>query len=450
MKTLKKALALVLAVSVMAVSGSALAAVEGNCTITGGSSTYDTSYDASAKSLTVAAPGANVGDQMTFVILDKDANVTNVAEGDILYVDQKAATASDKSFTGKINLLRVTGASGEMPDGSYPVRIGYYNSAGDFQLGVGNLVISTIVPAAVNSITTDATANATAGEALAITATVNAVGGASTAYTWTVTSKPDGATATVTGNSFVADKVGTYVVTAASDYDDSKTATKTITVTDSAPTLTSASIDGDSSAYTDETVTLTGSFVNSGKPGVTLTWSVEGGATLSTTEGATTVVTPSGVGTVTVTLTATSETGVVQTDTHTITFTERPAGGGTRTVTIKWGDIALDGAANSSDVSVLLYAAVDKGAKSWSYGGYTFTFNSDTVTDSTTSGQYVMTAGGSPIKWGDIALDGAANSSDVSVLLYAAVDKGAKSWSLKSGVATFNTNLDITLTPKAE
>jgi hypothetical protein len=97
----------------------------------------------------------------------------------------------------------------------------------------------------------------------------------------------------------------------------------------------------------------------------------------------------------------------------------------------------------------LLYAAVDKGDKEWSYGGYTFTFNSNVVTDSKDQ-EYVMTSGGTSIKWGDVGLDTEADSADAGILLYAAVDKGDKAWALGSGTATFNTDLEITLTPKAE
>ena len=124
MKSLKKVLAFGLAVSVLALSGSAFAAVEGTCTLQGGDATFTASYDASANSLTATAAGAKAGEQMTFLILDNGTDVTNIVADNILYIDQKEATSSDTSFTGVINLARVSGATTEMPEGTYPVRFG--------------------------------------------------------------------------------------------------------------------------------------------------------------------------------------------------------------------------------------------------------------------------------------------------------------------------------------
>ena len=140
MKNLRKALAAVLALSVISVSGSALA--ETGCTLTGDLATFDATYDSEANSLTAEVlTGATIGEQMTFVILDQGADEkAEIEADDILYIDQKELTAYGDSFTGVINLARVNGATDAMPDGSYPVRLGYMTASG-FKMATGDLVI---------------------------------------------------------------------------------------------------------------------------------------------------------------------------------------------------------------------------------------------------------------------------------------------------------------------
>lgn len=140
MKNLRKALAAVLALSVISVSGSALAAT--GCTLTGDGATFDATYDSEANSLTAEVlTGATIGEQMTFVILDQGADEkAEIEADDILYIDQKELTAYGDSFTGVINLARVAGAVDSMPEGSYPVRLGYMTASG-FKIASGDLVI---------------------------------------------------------------------------------------------------------------------------------------------------------------------------------------------------------------------------------------------------------------------------------------------------------------------
>ena len=132
MKNLRKALAAVLALTVMSVSATAFAEVSATGAFSGGNGAVTADYSEIAQNkvkATVDTTLATTGTQMTFLVLDDGTDVTNIGESDILYIDQKELTAGGNTFTGVINLARVGGAAvdaTELPAGSYPIRVGYY------------------------------------------------------------------------------------------------------------------------------------------------------------------------------------------------------------------------------------------------------------------------------------------------------------------------------------
>ena len=150
MKNLKKALAAVIALSVMSWSCAAFADVSATGEFSGGNGAVSADYTEigdNKVTATVDTSLAMLGTEMTFLILDDGTNVASINEADILYIDQKTLTAGDDSFTGVINLARIDGGTGAeaLPEGSYPIRVGYYyDNAGEktFGLAAATMVVS--------------------------------------------------------------------------------------------------------------------------------------------------------------------------------------------------------------------------------------------------------------------------------------------------------------------
>ena len=150
MKNLKKALAAVMALSVMSWSCAAFADVSATGAFSGGNGAVTADYSEIAQNkvtATVDTALANLGTEMTFLILDDGTDVTAINEADILYINQQTLTAQSDSFTGVINLARVNGGTGaeELPAGSYPIRVGYYyddNGTQTFGLAAATMVVS--------------------------------------------------------------------------------------------------------------------------------------------------------------------------------------------------------------------------------------------------------------------------------------------------------------------
>jgi hypothetical protein len=151
MKNLRRALAAVIALTVMSVSASAFAEVSATGAFSGGNSAVTADYSEIAQNkvkATVDTTLATTGTQMTFLVLDDGTDVTNIGESDILYIDQKELTVGGNTFTGVINLARVSGAAvdaTELPAGSYPIRVGYYyddNGEQTFGLAAATMVVT--------------------------------------------------------------------------------------------------------------------------------------------------------------------------------------------------------------------------------------------------------------------------------------------------------------------
>ena len=145
MKNLRKALAAVLALTVMSVSATAFAEVSATGSFDKAAVTADYSEIAQNKvTATVATASATTGTQMTFLILDDGTDVTDIEEADILYIDQKELANGSNWFTGVINLARVNGGVGaaELPEGSYPIRLGYTDSTGEFAIAAATMVVA--------------------------------------------------------------------------------------------------------------------------------------------------------------------------------------------------------------------------------------------------------------------------------------------------------------------
>ena len=151
MKNLRKALAAVIALTVMSVSATAFAEVSATGAFSGGNGAVTADYSEIAQNkvkATVDTTLATTGTQMTFLVLDNGTDVTNIGESDILYIDQKELTAGGNTFTGVINLARVSGAAvdaTEIPAGSYPIRVGYYydnDGVQTFGLAAATMVVT--------------------------------------------------------------------------------------------------------------------------------------------------------------------------------------------------------------------------------------------------------------------------------------------------------------------
>jgi len=146
MKNLRKVLATITAISAICMSASAFA----ETTVTGAfdkaavTGDYSQVVSANTVTATVDTSLATTGTQMTFVIMDADANELNLAAADILYIDQKELNAGSNSFTGVINTARITGATDStIPDGSYIIKLGYTDGNGDFQIAKAVMVVAT-------------------------------------------------------------------------------------------------------------------------------------------------------------------------------------------------------------------------------------------------------------------------------------------------------------------
>ncbi len=170
MKNIKKVLAVMTAVSAFAASTSAFAETTYKATA-GVESTEDLFTYAQAEyneegtltagnSITVKdVPDGALSGEMTLLVLDHDAVLTNVADGDILYIDQGTYTAAsgetaatNPEFVGKALGLKVddllkavdTTKAGVY---SYPVKVGYYTTPTEedpdgFAIADGNIVIT--------------------------------------------------------------------------------------------------------------------------------------------------------------------------------------------------------------------------------------------------------------------------------------------------------------------
>jgi uncharacterized protein YkvS len=189
MKNLRKALAAVMALAVMSVSATAFAATsisftEGAAPSAAVSGSYD---DANTITATVDTSEATTGTQMTFLILDNGTDVADIEESDILYIDQKELANDSNSFTGVINFARVNGAAVDataLPEGSYPIRLGYTDSLGVFTIASATLVVEagSEEPATITIVWGDVNGNGAANVGDA-TEVVDGVTGATT--TWT-------------------------------------------------------------------------------------------------------------------------------------------------------------------------------------------------------------------------------------------------------------------------
>jgi len=148
MKNLRKVFAMVTALSAICMSASAFAATTATgafdkAAVTGDYSGIAAEDGSNTVVATVDTTLAQTGTQMTFIVLDADAVEESLAAGDILYIDQKELKAGDNSFTGAINLDRVTGAEGTLPDGSYVIKLGFTDANGDFQIAKATMVVAT-------------------------------------------------------------------------------------------------------------------------------------------------------------------------------------------------------------------------------------------------------------------------------------------------------------------
>lgn len=214
MKNLRKALAAVIALTVMSVSASAFAEISATGSFSGGNGAVTADYTNIASNTVVATVDttlATTGTQMTFLVLDNGTDVTNIDESDILYIDQKELTANGNSFTGVINLARVAGAAQdatELPAGSYPIRVGYYyddNGVQTFGLAAATMVVEAGGEAPKITVKWgDITLDAEIDVADALAALYYAAG--------TPRSYPSAATETIEANQFtVGNAVGDYL-----------------------------------------------------------------------------------------------------------------------------------------------------------------------------------------------------------------------------------------------
>ena len=152
MKNLRKMLAIFAASAVMCAAVPAFAEVTATGDFDDDAVTADYSQTLTNNivSATVDLESATAGREMTFLILDADAD-TNAEEdedgktylaSDILYIDQQTLTAQADTFTGVINASRITGAEGTaIPEGSYPIKLGYYDANGTFTIANATMVI---------------------------------------------------------------------------------------------------------------------------------------------------------------------------------------------------------------------------------------------------------------------------------------------------------------------
>ena len=135
MKNLKKVLAVMTAVASLCMSATAFAAtgtVSSEKSLTG-EFNWDTS------TLTINNGNAVKADsETTILVLDKDANDTNVAEQDILYINQKN-TSEGTNFAGMG--LKLTDIQ-NLADGDYIIKVGYYPTEGNFTIADAILTVS--------------------------------------------------------------------------------------------------------------------------------------------------------------------------------------------------------------------------------------------------------------------------------------------------------------------
>lgn len=183
-------------------------------------------------------------------------------------------------------------------------------------------------PPAVKSVdVSPSSANVARGQSRQLTATVDAVGGAAATVTWT-SSDADGKVAVSgTGSVTVAADaaLGDYTITAASNFNSSKTATATITVTE-APAVNSVSVSPSTdSVMQGDSIHLTATVDAAGGAATTVTWTssdAHGKVAVSIT-GDVTVAADAVPGYYTITATSNFDTS--KKGTATITVTEAPA-----------------------------------------------------------------------------------------------------------------------------
>ena len=166
MKNLKKMLAILAASAVMCAAVPAFAEVElskeafdQDSAVTAFNFEYDEEDEVYKIGVEISTEVAIADEEMTFLILDNDVTnddilAGNVDEEDILYIDQKTLKASDNTFEAAINLKLVNGAvtivddeevvATEMPEGNYPVLVGYYYMQDDVKT-FGRAVATAVV-----------------------------------------------------------------------------------------------------------------------------------------------------------------------------------------------------------------------------------------------------------------------------------------------------------------
>lgn len=136
MKNLKKTLAVVTAIAALTASVPAFA--ETTKEMENGANMVSSNFDEKTFEVTATVDEADIdGGEMSFVVLDYDADENNVAAEDILFIDQHSSTEG-ATFAGKINRYNLD----ELPVGDYKVKIGYNSkAAGKFTIAVATLQV---------------------------------------------------------------------------------------------------------------------------------------------------------------------------------------------------------------------------------------------------------------------------------------------------------------------
>ena len=161
MKNLKKVLAVMTAVASLCMSATAFAATGTVSSTQGLEGTYN--WETGVLNITnnakvvegdVVTDKSNVkpNTETTVLVLNAGANETNVAEGDILYINQKNTgdNNASKDFADMGLKMPVDEDSTTTPkaavtnlkDGTYKVKVGYYTVDGSFAIANADLVVS--------------------------------------------------------------------------------------------------------------------------------------------------------------------------------------------------------------------------------------------------------------------------------------------------------------------
>ena len=134
MKNLKKVFAV--ATAIAALSASMTAFAEKTYTPAGD---LGFTYDSATNAITVTNTDfAKAGTEMTLLVLKTGTVETNVGQNDILYIDQDT-----KGTTASFQNMGLKGTIADLVDGSYPVKLGYYDAtSGEFAIKAGTLTVA--------------------------------------------------------------------------------------------------------------------------------------------------------------------------------------------------------------------------------------------------------------------------------------------------------------------